>query len=99
MAKNVDGEKRIGRPRKNASAVIAQVAFRGVAVRLLTTTHTLYSGTPGSMAQYHGTKQAFRRLRLLSVHLVDSTGLTNRFYDTECWRCKAFVIGLCWCIA
>ena len=73
MAKNVDGEKRIGRPRKNASAVIAQVAFRGVAVRLLTTTHTLYSGTPASMAQYNGTKQEFRRRSLLSVRVVDST--------------------------
>ena len=50
MARKVDGENRMGRPRKNASAVIAQVALRGVAVRLLTTTHTLYSGTPASMA-------------------------------------------------
>ena len=41
MARKVDGENRMGSPRKKASAVIAQVAFRGVAVRLLTTTHTL----------------------------------------------------------
>jgi hypothetical protein len=27
------------------------VAFSGVAVRLLTTTHTLYSGTPASMVR------------------------------------------------
>ena len=50
MARKVEGENRMGRPRKKASAVIAHVAFSGVAVRLLTTTHTLYSGTPASMA-------------------------------------------------
>lgn len=53
MARKVEGEKRMGRPRKKASAVIAQVAFRGVAVRLLTTTHTLYSGTPGATPHSH----------------------------------------------
>lgn len=51
MARKVDGENRMGSPRKKASAVIAQVAFRGVAVRLLTTTHTLYSGTPAGLAE------------------------------------------------
>lgn len=39
-------EKRMGRPSRNASVVMAHVAFTGVRVRRLTAAHTWCKGTP-----------------------------------------------------
>ena len=53
MARNAAEENNMGSPSRNPIAVMAQVAFRGVPVRLLTAAHTRYKGTPPSRANDH----------------------------------------------
>ncbi len=53
MAWNAVRDQSMGRPSRNASAVIAHTAFVGVCVRLLMRAHTLYSGTPPSREKAH----------------------------------------------
>ena len=53
MARNAVLEKSMGRPSRKPMAVMAQVAFRGVPVRLLIADQTRYKGTPPSRENDH----------------------------------------------
>ena len=53
MARKAVVEKRMGRPSRNASAVMAQVAFRGVCRCSFIAPQTRYKGTPPSRENAH----------------------------------------------
>ena len=53
MAWNATLDQIMGRPSRNASAVIAQTALLGAWVRGLRDAQTLYSGTPPSREKLH----------------------------------------------
>lgn len=58
IARKAVVEKRIGRPSRNASAVMAHVAFRGVCRCTFMAAHTRYKGTPPSLENAHSILQS-----------------------------------------
>ena len=97
MAWNAAKDQSMGRPSRNASAVMAQTAFVGVSVRRFTRAHTLYSGTPPSRrsstafcAQWR--HQARRQQMLRGRHmLMAQTGQKAQAH--KCWTTEAVLTG------
>ena len=63
MARKAVVENRMGRPSRNASAVIAQVAFSGVCRCPLMAPHTRNRGTPPSRENAHSILDSHEKVR------------------------------------
>ena len=83
----------MGRPSRNASAVMAQTAFVGVRVRRLTAAHTLYKGTPPSREKDHSIlnrQHACGQGALLSQHPSQATPQRSEAFPAQAVPCAAF---------